>query len=185
MSALAFLEVGDDPATAIARSPMERAGLAAGARLQLRDGWNVVVTDPALGFADRSHLRKLQLDGPANPLGRAAREADGSWRCPVTPQRSLLLGGDAPAPAGALDVTCAHAAVELSGPRSDDVLARFCAIDVRPAVMPVGAFRPGSVARTPGYVLRTGEASLLLLVGWALGEYLWQVVAEAAGRAYA
>jgi sarcosine oxidase gamma subunit len=47
--------------------------------------------------------------------------------------------------------------------------------------MPVGAFRPGSVARTPGYVLRTAADSLLVLVGWAFGEYLWQVVADAAG----
>jgi sarcosine oxidase gamma subunit len=65
------------------------------------------------------------------------------------------------------------------------LLARFCAIDVRPHVMPVGAFRPGSVARTPGFVLRTSEDSLLLLVGWAFGEYLWDVVADAAGRLYA
>jgi len=47
-------------------------------------------------------------------------------------------------------------------------------------VTPVGGFRPGSVARTPGYVLREAEDRLLVMVGWALGEYLWQVVADAA-----
>jgi heterotetrameric sarcosine oxidase gamma subunit len=85
-------------------------------------------------------------------------------------------------PSTAVDLTCAHAAVELSGANANEVLARFCAIDVRPAVMPVGAFRPGSVARTPGYVLRTAADSLLVLVGWALGEYLWQVVSDAAAH---
>jgi hypothetical protein len=47
-------------------------------------------------------------------------------------------------------------------------------------VTPVGGFRPGSVARTPGYLLREADDQLLLLVGWALGEYLYEVVADAA-----
>ena len=42
------------------------------------------------------------------------------------------------------------------------------------------AFRPGSVARTPGYLLVEGEDGCSILVGWALGEYLWEVVADAA-----
>ena len=36
------------------------------------------------------------------------------------------------------------------------------------------------MARTPGYVLVEAEDRLLVLVGWALGEYLWEVVADAA-----
>jgi sarcosine oxidase gamma subunit len=169
----------------LARSPMERRALASGAVLEPRGGWHVVVCDPARGFVDRSHIRKLELHGPAGPLGSAKRADDGAWWCPVTPRRTLVLGGDGSAPPGALDLTCAHAALALIGPRSDELLARFCAIDVRPSRMPVGAFRPGSVARTPGYVLRTTTESLLILVGWALGEYLWEVVAEAAARVYA
>ena len=48
--------------------------------------------------------------------------------------------------------------------------------------MPVGAFRPGSVARTPGMVLREAEDRYLMLFGAALGEYVWTVVADAAGH---
>jgi heterotetrameric sarcosine oxidase gamma subunit len=82
----------------------------------------------------------------------------------------------------AVDLTSGLAALSLSGPLANELLARFCAIDVRPASMPVAAFRPGSVARTPGYVLRTGESELLIMVGWALGAYLWEVVADAASH---
>jgi sarcosine oxidase subunit gamma len=81
-----------------------------------------------------------------------------------------------------VDVTCGLAALSLLGPSARELLARFCAIDVRPAVTPPGGFRPGSVARTPGYVLVEDENHLLVLVGWAFGEYLWHVVADAAAH---
>jgi len=125
---------------------------------------------------------------------------DGVWWCPVTPARVLALaesagaaglragidgavaqaGGQGEATITVLDLTSALAGLTLAGPGANELLARFCAIDVRASVMPVAAFRPGSVARTPGYVLREREDRLLVLVGWALGEYLWDVVADAA-----
>jgi heterotetrameric sarcosine oxidase gamma subunit len=129
---------------------------------------------------------------------RLAMRADGAWWCPVTPSRALVLadsdedGGErirgavtaAAANANSLvsviDVTSGLAALTLAGPGSGELLARFCAIDVRLSVTPVCGFRPGSVARTPGYLLREREDRLLVLVGWALGEYLWEVVADAA-----
>jgi glycine cleavage system aminomethyltransferase T len=201
---LAFLRV--NPTGAVARSPMERMARQAGGVFELRDGWNTAVSYGAVvaerarvkqtvGFADRSSLRKLELHAPpgesaggallpatGTPFGTAVRTAGGGWRCPVTGARTLMLGGEDEAPEGSLDLTCAHAALELAGPLAGECLARFCAIDVRPAVLPVGGFRPGSVARTPGYVLRTGQDSLLLLTGWAYGEYLWETVATAAQR---
>ena len=149
------------PATASVRSPVDRRAASG-------------------GVVDRSLLRKLEVHRPiGGPLGAATLADDGGWWCPITPSRGLLLGGEAPPPEGSIDLTCAYAALELVGPDSIDLLARFCALDVRPQAMGVGAFRPGSVARTPGYVLRTGPESLLLLVGWALGEYLYDVITEA------
>ncbi len=208
MSALAFLS----PAARVpARSPVQRRAVLAGARLQERGGWSLALGYGeagiergrllgTVGFADRSHLCKLELHGDASvpagaqlAPGTALRDAHGAWWCPLTPARTLVLTEpeDAPRLRAALrgsqrvsvvEVTCALAALTLAGPRANELLARFCAIDVRPTATPVAAFRPGSVARTPGYVLREREDELLIMVGWALGEYLWDVVADAAAQ---
>jgi glycine cleavage system aminomethyltransferase T len=174
---LEFLSVSG---SAIARSPMERQAQDAGARFEVRDGWNVAVSYPTSGpltWADMSHLRKLEVHGPhALTPGQASR-VNGSWRCPITRDRALVIGD---ADADGLDLTCSLAALAISGPQAREVFARFCALDLREREMPVGGFRPGSVARTPGYVLREDADRFLMLFGWALGEYMWSVVADAA-----
>jgi glycine cleavage system aminomethyltransferase T len=161
-----------------------------------------------VGVVDRSQLTKLEVqarpgmvanialevgDGVVLEPGRAGRTA-GVWWCPVTPSRMLLLaepgstvkaaltdtvGVDDPA-VTIVDVTCGLAGLALVGPGCRELLARFCAIDARLAVTPVTGFRPGSIARTPGYLLCEREDQLLLLVGWAFGEYLYEVVADSA-----
>ena len=60
------------------------------------------------------------------------------------------------------------------------MIARFCALDLRPQVAPPGSFRPGSIARQPGMIIVEGEQRFLLLFGWAVGEYVWTVVEDAA-----
>ena len=60
------------------------------------------------------------------------------------------------------------------------MIARFCALDLRPQVAPPGSFRPGSIARQPGMIIVEGEQRFLLLFGWAVGEYVWTVVDDAA-----
>lgn len=195
MSALGFLAAAAE-GDAVARSPMEHAARAAGARFEVRDGWSVAVgygagpPPPAVpdtvAWADVSHLRKQQLQAPADELdatgnlrlGEAVRAED-AWWCRLTPTRALVIGGAPPVP-GALDVTSNFAALTLVGPQARETLARFCALDLRPAVAPVGALRPGSVARQPGIVIREAEQRYLLLFGWAIGEYMWSVVADAA-----
>jgi heterotetrameric sarcosine oxidase gamma subunit len=180
--------------TPLARSPMERVARAAGARFEVRDGWNVAVGASEAGrcsWTDMSHLGKLEVHGSvglALELGTAMRDGE-TWWCPVTSGRTLAI---CPASetaalrrrleetAAVVEVTTAYAALAISGPLAREVFARFSALDLRPAVMPVGAFRPGSVARTPGMVLREAEDRYLMLFGSALGEYMWTVVADAA-----
>lgn len=201
---------------AVARSPMERQALAAGAKLEQRDGWNVAVRfdgeeaerarcQTSVGFADLSHLGKIEVQaGPgelagiaaaALELGRATR-FNGGWWCPFTPERAIALcepGALAglrerleDAAAGydtltsVIDVSTAFAALALQGPLAREVFARFTALDLRDIATPPEGFRPGSVARTPGAILRESEDRWLMLFGAALGQYVWTVVADAA-----
>lgn len=180
------LEFLSPSADAIARSPMERDAEAAGASFELRGGWNVAVSypreDPAapVTFADFSHLRKLELHDGLHDLTLGIAELrDGAWWCPVTPERVLVIGGS-PSIDGAIDVSTTFAALTISGPASRELFARFCAIDLRPELTPPRAFRPGSVARTPGFVLRENGDRFLMLFGAALGHYMWTTVADAA-----
>jgi heterotetrameric sarcosine oxidase gamma subunit len=189
----------------VARSPMERQAAAAGARFELRDGWNIAVAygspdqeaqagGPAAAWADVSHLGKLELQGngvcerAGLELGRASRRGDGWW-CPLTPDRALVICDaselaaareQVPEDASAVDVTTVFAALTLVGPLSREVFARFCAIDLRSQVTPVGGLRPGSIARQPGVILREAPERYLFLFGWAIGQYMWTVVADAA-----
>jgi sarcosine oxidase gamma subunit len=68
----------------------------------------------------------------------------------------------------------------IFGPQAREVIARFCALDLRRQVAPPGSFRPGSIARQPGMILVQAEQRFLLLFGWAVGEYMWAVVEDAA-----
>lgn len=193
---LAFLRpVADD---AVAHSPMEGPARAAGARFEVRDGWEVAVEFPGrsgagadtVGWADVSHLGKVELQGSTEliaelPFGTAVRRDD-AWWCRLTQTRALVIGARPELEGGAdldvVDVTCNFAALTLLGPQARETFARFCALDLRPRVTPVGALRPGSIGRQPGLVIREDEERYLFLFGWATGEYMWSVVADAAGH---
>jgi len=213
--------VADDRHTPIARTSMERAARSAGARFEVRDGWNVAVAygspereraavRETAGWADVSHLGKLELhvsnaddlaaivaqaaDGATLELGSATRAAD-AWWLPLTADRAIVVtdaaalpglrdrleeaAANASATVSVIDATCKYAALTLVGPLAREVFARFSAVDLRPRSLPVQGFRPGSVARTPGMVVREGDDRFLLLFGWAVGAYVWETVSDA------
>ncbi len=211
----AFLSPDGAGGEALARSPMERQARAAGARLEVRDGWNVAVGYTSVeqecegaarsaAWADVSHLGKLQVQAPPEDLatiaggplelGHATR-VDGAWLLPLTAARALVVcdagrvsaarerlieaAAAAGGPATVLDLTTAYAALTLVGPQARELFARFSAIDLRPRCMPVRGFRPGSIARSPGMVVCEDTDRFLVLIGAALGQYLWSVVADA------
>jgi glycine cleavage system aminomethyltransferase T len=208
MSSPAFLSPGSG---AVAKSPMEPGTVAAGATIENRDGWNVATAFPdenrsstTVGFADLSHLGKIEIQGDVAAitgheleLGRALR-AEGAWWCPYSAQRAVVLcsPGDTAAlrdrlhasAAGAnglasvIDTTTSQGAMTILGPLARETFARFTAIDLRPSVTPPLAFRPGSVARTGGAILCEAPDRYLMLFGAALGQYVWTVVADAAGH---
>jgi heterotetrameric sarcosine oxidase gamma subunit len=210
---LAFLSPS---AGALSRSPMERQARAAGASFEERDGWNVAVrfggleaewdrARSAVGFADLSHLGKVELQAPADALEAiagvdlelgSAAPAAGTWWCPYTRMRALAIcepaalhdlrgrlqevAAEHEGLTSVVDVTTGFAALAIEGPRARELFARFTAIDLRDLVTPIHGFRPGSVARTPGAILRQSERRWLMLFGAALGQYMWTVVADAA-----
>lgn len=180
------------------RSPMERQAEAAGARFELRDGWHVAVgyggseeelLRESVGFADSTQLGKLEVCLPHGLEPGLAEPRDGAWWCPVTAERALVICEPRELPAlrerlgsRAVDVTCSYAALTIAGPLARELFARFCALDLRPEVTPVGGLRPGSIARQPGILIREAEHRYLFLFGWALGEYMWSTVADAAAH---
>jgi heterotetrameric sarcosine oxidase gamma subunit len=161
------------------------------------------------GWADMSHLAKLELQAEPDVVREifaanssagfdlgVAQRTGGAWWCPLAPSRLLVISERSPfasvrgqiedaigaseKPASLVDVTTVFAALTIVGPLSREVFARFSALDLRPGVTPLGAVRPGSVARQPGVVLREDEHRFLMLFGWAVAEYVWRQVDEAA-----
>lgn len=178
------------------------AGYDAGLKRELE-----AATDTA-AWADCSHLRKLELQAPAPALSAIAAactngaelelgtaiRAGGAWWCPLTRTRALVVGEPAAvallserlgqavssAPgAGVVEVTTTFAALTLTGPLAREVLARFSALDLRPRLTPVGALRPGSIARQPAILVCESENRYLFMFGWATAEYMWSVVSDA------
>jgi heterotetrameric sarcosine oxidase gamma subunit len=212
---LEFLTPARGASSPAALSPFDPATSAAGAAFDTRDGWRVptgfgeprdesAAVETAVGWADASHLGKLEIQVAAGAadelaglaggleLGRAVADR-GAWWCLVTPVRALVLGEPgtvarlhqelAARPAlRVVDVTTQFAALRIGGPLARETFARFCALDLRDHRMPVAGCMPGSVARTPGLVVRETADQFLVLTGAAVALYLWEVVSDAGAR---
>jgi sarcosine oxidase gamma subunit len=146
--------VAGDTFKPIARTPMESKASAAGARFEVRDGWNLAVgygvpereskaIANTAGWADVSHLGKIELQaqqddlraivaacagGAELSLGEATR-ADSSWWCPLTHQRAIVICEPSRLPA--LREVLADAAAQAPNPTSViDVSTVFAAMTV-------------------------------------------------------
>jgi hypothetical protein len=178
------------------RTPMERSHLAAGAALEVQDGWRIAAYEPVEGDAwacDVSHLGKLDARAPAGELDAltaglepgSARDDDGVWTLRLSPTHAYVL---CPFPrvaglrerigAAAVDVTCGMAAVALGGERRRDVFNRSSGLDVRESRFGPDRCMAGSVMRVPALVLNRG-ADLVMLVAWEYGEYFWEAILDA------
>jgi heterotetrameric sarcosine oxidase gamma subunit len=196
---LAFLSPPGEGAAGgvVLRTPMEHAHRAAGAALIESDGWRIAEYGGGDGaqawVADVSHTAKLEVRGgrevvdaasPGLEHGQAALD-DGVWTLRLTPSRALVLapfgrlGELRGRLAGAIDMTSVLAAIAIGGPRVRELFARTSALDVRPRSFPDSACMAGSVARCPAVVLNEGGDRFRILVGWELGEYLWETVLDA------
>lgn len=160
-----------------------------------------------VGIGDASWLGKLELQGQRVEVAAvaaaggaegielgAARRGGEAWWCPFSARRVLavcepphaptlrdtLTGAAAGRPMTVTDMTCALAAIALVGPLAREVFARLTAIDLRPERTPEASFRPGSVARVPGMVLRQRGDRYVLMFGSAYGQYMWTQVTDAA-----
>jgi heterotetrameric sarcosine oxidase gamma subunit len=180
----------------------ERHLRALGARFEVRLGWRMPVDfgDVAaearagregVALGDRSDLGKLEVHGDADdPETWAA----GRW-CRVTPRRRLVVTApertaavrDALEAAASrsrglvsvVDMTAGLAAIAVVGPLARELLARLTALDLRPDRTPVGAVRPGAIARVPAMLLRESEERYLVLAGTSHGEHLWRAASDA------
>lgn len=175
------------PRGTVAESPM--AGAVKGATRGEHAGWNVAqrfagvdseldALAKTVGWIDMSHLPKFELTHQQNTAFGIATPDAGGWRCPLTADRTLIVGATTEEP-GAVDVTTQFAAMVIEGPLARETIARFCALDLRPAVAPPHSLLPGSIARTPGLLVVEDADRFLLVVGAAYGEYFWQVVTDA------
>ena len=154
---LEFLSAGAAAADAVARSPMERQARAAGAQLEVRDGWNVAISirlarAGATRVREHGRVGRRLAPGQARAPGSRHHQArrarararatrrDGAWWCPLTPDRALVIGERPeriPDETSVVDVGTVFAAMTLVGPLAREVFARFCAADLRPKVTPV------------------------------------------------
>jgi hypothetical protein len=199
MSATSFLSPGGaDPSLgAPLRTPIDELHRDAGADLIERDGWRIArypAADAAAWAADASDLGKLELRGSTSEIDRMTGGlALGESRVEscvrvarLTPVRALVVCDATVTPGqlralgpAALDLTCAWAAVRLGGAARRDLFARISGLDARPDRFPPGRLMLGSVARCPAIVVHEQPATLLVLVAWEYGAYLWETLHDA------
>jgi sarcosine oxidase subunit alpha len=159
-----------------------------------------------VGVADISALAKLSLRGKGlagfteklSPSSAAAQSRgvanvrcpDPALACRLTDDHLLLLAlTEAPLQPDlqdskvlATDVTSAYAGFCLAGPRTEDLLRRLTALDVRPSTFPANSCTETALAGVEALLVRAPELSvpaMRLYVAWDFAEYVWERLLEA------
>src|SRR5262245_12577924 len=192
--------------------PVARSPLAPAPPVVARAGWEVsgrrAGAAGALTLTDCTPLTKVQLRAPVDgevaawlgvPIGRAARDPDGTLVVGSGPGEWLLLAP--PGEAGALeprlekaaaqapgesvtwvDLTHGRALIRLHGRSAAGVLAKVCGIDLSDGITPDGAAFRTSVAALATDVIRDdvgGTRSYLLHCERSSGQYLFDALLTA------
>ncbi len=181
---------------AVARSPMEAAARAAGARVEARDGWNVAVSfgstpeqeataaGETAGWADVSALAKLEIQarsaegltailtacGAGGELTTATRAHD-AWWCRLAGTRLIVIGGDA-----ALRERIDAAVAETEGVSVVDITTKYAAMTL------VGPLAREVFARFCALDLRPAKAPVHALRPGSIGRQPGVLVVEAEDR---
>jgi sarcosine oxidase gamma subunit len=117
---------------------------------------------------DVTHLHRIRESSEGMLIEFRAGEA----REPVT--TGFLWSGEQRAPEDALDVSAGYAVLQLEGPAVETLLRRLTDLDL--AKLPAA----GALAHVRGVLLRDGVTSYRLLVEQELGDYVLEVVLDAA-----
>ena len=162
-----------------ARTGLAWADVSASSKLSLR-GRGI----PAL-------VRTWTPDSPAlKPLGVARiRGPEPALACRLTEDHLLLLAlgetlprFDRPGePIVTMDATSAYAGFFLVGPRTENLLRRMTALDVRPAALPPNSCAETQLAGVETLLVRTPETvlpALRIYVAWDMAEYVGERMEE-------
>lgn len=167
LSALGAWEPGDGVTL---RSALHHRFAAAGATFERRGAWEVPVAVPdeaarleRVGFADASHLTKLELRGGPVPPDEPDRAV-----LTVAPGRWIVLGG-AVSGRPALDMTGAWSLLAIAGPESSRLLRRLGPVAEVPGA--------GPIAGVPGRVLRRRDV-LWVMTASEFAQHLFDACAD-------
>jgi sarcosine oxidase gamma subunit len=170
------------PFEPVLRSSLAHRHRAAGARFELRDGWQVAVAYPdeatrlAAAVADVSHVGKLEVFAEAEPRDGAIQDCQlvgpGHW---VLVCRSMdLVALTERLAAGSefvVDRTSAWCALLLAGAARDTLLRRVSQAQTVPGRGPVGRAPATILSRPSGY---------WLLFSQEFAQYVWDLATDAA-----
>jgi heterotetrameric sarcosine oxidase gamma subunit len=138
-------------------------------------------------------VERMPLDGSAaTPRGVARLDApEPALVCRLTADHLLLIAlteeGLPIIPTAELelpvtDVTSAYAGFCVAGPRTEELLRRLTALDVRQSAFPANSCAETSLAGVEALLVRAPELSvpaMRLYVAWDFAEYVWERLLEA------